>query len=292
MKPAPFSYVRPMTVEEALAALTQHGAEAKVLAGGQSLIPMMNLRLLKPRCLVDINRVTGLDYVRSDNGALAIGALTRLSAAETSPLVARHCPLMTEAIQYIAHRPIRNRGTVGGNLAHADPTSELPAVAVAIDATVVVRSAKGERTIPAADFFVGPLTSALRPDELLIEVRVPSGRPAGQGWSFLEVSPRKGDYALVGVAATLQVRGGTCQAAQLVYNGVAGRAERVAAAEQALVGRRADEAAFREAARIASQRVDPPSDFHATTAYRRDLVNVLTRRVLAQALARCGERSA
>ena len=291
MKPAPFSYVRPMTVEEALSALAQQGGEAKVLAGGQSLIAMMNLRLLKPRRLVDINRVAALDYIRHDNGTLAIGALTRLSAAETSPLVAQHCPLMTEAIQHIAHRPIRNRGTVGGNLAHADPTSELPAVAVATDATFVVRSAKGQRTILAVDFFVDHLTSALQPDELLTEVRVPP-RPAGQGWSFMEVSPRKGDYALVGVAATLQVQGGTCQAVRLVYSGVAGRAQRVPEAEQALVGRTADEAAFRAAASIASQRVQPHSDFHATAAYRRDLVHVLTRRALGQALARCGQRSA
>jgi CO/xanthine dehydrogenase FAD-binding subunit len=292
MKPAPFSYVRPTTVEEALSALAQQGGEAKVLAGGQSLIAMMNLRLLKPRRLVDINRVAALDYIRHDNGTLAIGALTRLSAAERSPLVAQLCPLMTEAIQHIAHRPIRNRGTVGGNLAHADPSSELPAVAVATDATFVARSAEGQRTILAADFFVGYLTSALQPDELLTEVRVPSSRLAGQGWSFMEVSPRKGDFALVGVAATLQVKDGTCQAARLVYSGVAGRAQRVPEAEQALVGRTADEAAFRAAAGIASQRVHPHSDFHATAAYRRDLVNVLTRRALAQALARCGERSA
>jgi len=292
MKPASFSYVRPTTVEEALSALAQQGGEAKVLAGGQSLIAMMNLRLLKPSRLVDINRVAALDYIRHDNGTLAIGALTRLSAAERSPLVAQHCPLMTEAIQHIAHRPIRNRGTVGGNLAHADPTSELPAVAVATDATFVARSAKGQRTILAADFFVGHLTTALQPDELLTEVRVPPSRLAGQGWSFMEVSPRKGDYALVGVAATLQVKDGACQAARLVYCGVAGRAQRVPEAEQALVGRAADEGAFRAAAGIASQRVHPDSDFHATAAYRRDLVNALTRRALAQALARCGERSA
>ena len=292
MKPAPFSYVRPMTVEEALSALAQQSGEAKVLAGGQSLIAMMNLRLLKPRRLVDINRVAALDYIRLDDGALAIGALTRLSAAETSPLVAQHCPLMSEAIRHIAHRPIRNRGTVGGNLAHADPASELPAVALATDATFVARSAKGSRTILAADFFVGPLTSALHPDELLTEVRVPPSRLAGQGWSFMEVSPRKGDYALVGVAATLQVKDGTCQAVRLAYSGVAGRAQRVPEAEQALVGRTADEAAFRAAASIASQRVHPDSDFHATAAYRRDLVSTLTRRALTQALARCGEGSA
>lgn len=292
MKPAPFSYVRALTVEDALSALVEHGDEAKVLAGGQSLIAMMNLRLVKPRCLVDINRVAALDYIRLDDGTLAIGALTRQSAAEASPLVARHCPLMREAIRHVAHRAIRNRGTVGGNLAHADPSSELPAVAVATDATLVARSAKGQRTIPAADFFVGPLTSALRPDELLTEVRLPPWRPAGQGWSFMEVSPRRGDFALVGVAATLQVQDGMCQAARLVYCGVADRPQRVPEAERALVGRRADEAAFREAATIASQRVEPRSDFHATAAYRRDLVNTLTRRALAQALARSQQSGA
>jgi aerobic carbon-monoxide dehydrogenase medium subunit len=286
VKPAPFQYLRPSSVDDALAALARHRDDAKVLAGGQSLVALMNLRLVKPAVVVDINRLSDIAYVRQENGTLAIGALTRQAAIESSDVVARQCPLMAEAIRFVAHRPIRNRGTVGGNLAHADPTSELPAVTVALGATFVAWSKDGKRTIPANDFFVAPLSTALASNELLSEVRVPVW-PAGQGWSFMEVSPRAGDYALVGVAATLRVEGGVCQAARLAYSGVGPRASRVAAAEQALVGRPANEAVFREAGEVAAGQVDPPSDFHATADYRRDLVRVLTRRALVRALDRC-----
>ena len=286
MKPAPFQYVRPSSVDDALAALARYRDDAKVLAGGQSLIALMNLRLIKPAVLVDINRLSEIAYVRQENGTLAIGALTRQSAVESSDLIARQCPLMAEAIRFVAHRPIRNRGTVGGNLAHADPTSELPAVAVALGATFVARSGDGRRTIPASDFFVAPLSTALASNELLTEVGIPIW-PPGQGWSFMEVSPRAGDYALVGVAATLQVEDGVCQAARLVYSGVGPRATRVGPAEQTLVGRPANEAMFREAGEVAAGQVDPSSDFHATADYRRDLVRVLTRRALMRALDRC-----
>jgi len=285
VKPAPFQYVRPSSVSDALAALARY-RDAKVLAGGQSLIALMNLRLVKPAVLVDINRLSDIAYIREENGTVAIGALTRQSAVESSGVIARQCPLMAEAIRFVAHRPIRNRGTVGGNLAHADPTSELPAVAVALDATFVARSTDGQRTISAADFFVGLLSSALASKELLTEMRIPIW-PAGQGWSFMEVSPRAGDYALVGVAATLQVQEGICQAARLVYSGVGARPTRVAAAEQMLLGGPANEATFRAAGEVAAGQVDPSSDFHATGDYRRDLVRVLTRRALMRALDRC-----
>ena len=286
MKPAPFQYVRPSSVSDALAALARYRDDAKVLAGGQSLIALMNLRLVKPAVLVDINRLSDIAYIREENGTVAIGALTRQSAVESSGVIARQCPLMAEAIRFVAHRPIRNRGTVGGNLAHADPTSELPAVAVALDATFVARSTDGQRAISAADFFVGLLSSALASKELLTEMRIPIW-PAGQGWSFMEVSPRAGDYALVGVAATLQVQEGICQAARLVYSGVGARPARVAAAEQMLLGGPANEATFRAAGEVAAGQVDPSSDFHATGDYRRDLVRVLTRRALMRALDRC-----
>ena len=286
MKPAPFQYVRPSSVSDALAALARYRDDAKVLAGGQSLIALMNLRLVKPAVLVDINRLSDIAYIREDNGTVAIGALTRQSAVESSGVIARQCPLMAEAIRFVAHRPIRNRGTVGGNLAHADPTSELPAVAVALDAIFVARSTDGHRTISAADFFVGLLSSALASKELLIQVRIPIW-PAGQGWSFMEVSPRAGDYALVGVAATLRVQDGVCRAARLVYSGVGPRPTRVEAAEQALLGQPANEATFRAAGEVAAGQVDPGSDFHATGDYRRDLVRVLTRRALLRALDRC-----
>lgn len=286
MKPPPFQYKRASIVEEALTALAEGGDEAKILAGGQSLIAMMNLRLVRPQMLVDINRLTTLDYIRTDNGTLALGALTRQASVEESSEVTKACPLMAEAIRYVAHKPIRNRGTIGGNLAHNDPTSELPAVAVALDAEFVAQSSKGKRSIPAADFFTGYLTTVLAPNELLTEVRVPAW-PEGQGWSFMEISPRKGDYALVGVAATLQVQDGKCQAARLVYTGVGEHAHRISEAEQALVGNEAGEAAFSEAADVARRSVDPSSDVHASAEYRRDLVAVLTRRALAQALERC-----
>src|SRR5881296_2036677 len=255
MKPAPFRYVRASSVDETLAELAGHGDDAKVLAGGQSLIALMNLRLIQ-------------------------------SAVESSEAIARLCPLMGEAICFVAHRPIRNRGTIGGNLAHADPTSELPAVAVALDATFVARSTEGQRTISAADFFVGLLSSALASKELLLQVRIPIW-PAGQGWSFMEVSPRAGDYALVGVAATLRAADGVCQSGRLVYSGVGPRPIRVAKAEQALVGCSSGEATFREVAEIAAGQVEPSSDFHATADYRRDLVRTLTRRALMVALDRC-----
>ncbi len=286
MKPASFQYVRASSIDEALAGLAGHGDDAKVLAGGQSLIALMNLRLVRPAVLVDINRLSDLAYIRQENGTLAIGALTRQSTVELSDVIARLCPLMAEAIRFVAHRPIRNRGTVGGNLAHADPTSELPAVAVALGATFVARSQTGQRTIAADDFFVAPLSTTLAPNELLTEVRIPVW-PAGQGWSFMEVSPRAGDYALVGVAATLRAAGGVCQAARLVYSGVGPRPIRVAKAEQALVGCSSREATFREVAEVAAGQVDPSSDFHATAEYRRDLVRVLTRRALMVALDRC-----
>src|SRR5215475_9463282 len=272
MKPAPFRYVRASKLDDALAELARYGDDAKVLAGGQSLIAQMNLRLIRPAVLVDINRLADIAYIRQDNGGVAIGALTRQSAVESSELIARLCPLMAEAIRFVAHRPIRNRGTIGGNLAHADPTSELPAVAVALGATFVSRSQKGQRTIAA--------------DKLLTEVRVPVW-PAGQGWSFMEVSPRAGDYALVGVAAALRASDGVCQSARLAYSGVGPRPVRVTKAEQVLIGRPSREATFREAAEVAAEQVDPLSDFHATADYRRDLVQALTRRALMAALDRC-----
>ena len=206
MKPPPFRYVRAGSLEDALSALASEGDEARLLAGGQSLIAMMNLRLVRPSALVDVNGVSELDYIRADDATLTVGALTRLSAAEASQEVAGACPLMSEAIGHIAHRPIRNRGTVGGNLAHADPSSELPAVALAVDAQMVVQKNGAVRRVAADDFFVGALTTSMAPDEALTAIEVPRA-PNGQGWSFMEVSPRKGDYALVGVAVTHVGRG-------------------------------------------------------------------------------------
>lgn len=285
MKPAPFNYVRARSVDDAVAALARD-PEAKVLAGGQSLIAMMNLRAAKPETLVDINALSALDYIKVKDGGLAIGALTRHETVKNSPLVAEHCPLLAEAYHWIAHRAVRNRGTYGGNLCHADPASENPAIALVVGAAMVLKSAKGERSVPAEDFFKGLYQTAARQDELLIEVRIPS-RPKGQGWGFAEVSPRKGDFAMTAVAATLELAGGTVKAARLAYAGIGDRAMRLAAVEAALAGKPATGETFAAAGEVARKAINPPSDFHADEAMRRDLAATLTRRTLAAAKSRC-----
>ncbi len=286
MKPAPFEYVRAENVEAALAALAAN-AEARVLAGGQSLIAMMNLRLAKPGCLVDINRLAELDYIRAEGDELAIGALTRHTAAATSPEVAEYCPLMREAYNHIAHRAVRNRGTVGGNLCHADPSSENPAVAIASGATLVLRSAGGERRVAAEDFFLSLYETAAGQNELLTEIRYPKA-PRGQGWSFQETSTRQGDFALAGVAATVDAANGACTGARVVAVGIGEHATRLHAAEDAVAGGEINETSLEAAGAAARAVVDPPSDYHADAEYRRDLVHALTKRALAEAHGRAG----
>ena len=288
MKPPPFRYVRAGSLDDALSALASEGDEARLLAGGQSLIAMMNLRLVRPSALVDVNGVSELDYIRSDDATLTVGALTRLSAAEASQEIASACPLMSEAIGHIAHRPIRNRGTVGGNLSHADPSSELPAVALAVDARMVVQKNGSVRRVAADDFFVGALTTSMAPDEALTAIEVPRA-PGGQGWSFMEVSPRKGDYALVGVAVTLSVDDGRCTACRVVYTGNGDRARRIPEAESAVVGEAAGAATFAAVGEAAGRHIEPNSDLHASEQYRRDITAALTRRAVAQAAARCAQ---
>lgn len=285
MKPAPFRYVRARSVDDAVAALARD-PEAKVLAGGQSLIAMMNVRAAKPECLVDINALSGLDYIKLKDGGLAIGALTRHETVKSSALVAEHCPLLAEAYRWIAHRAIRNRGTFGGNLCHADPASENPAIALVTGAILVLKSAKGERSVPAEDFFKGVYQTAARHNELLVEVRIPS-RPKGQGWGFLEVSPRKGDFAMTAVACTLELAGATVKSARLGYAGVADRALRLTEVEAALNGKPATDEGFAAAGEAARKAIKPSSDFHADAAMRRDLAATLTRRALTAAKSRC-----
>lgn len=286
MKPPPFKYQRASTVDEALAALAEGGREAKLLAGGQSLIAMMNLRLVRPSVLIDINRVSELSYIQRTNGTLKIGAMTRQTTLEESAEVAAACPLMTAALPHIAHKPIRNRGTIGGSLAHNDPTAELPAVALACDAQMVIRGAAGERTLAATDFFTGYLETALAEDEILTAVHIPA-TPAGTGYSFLEISPRQGDYALVGVAAMMQLDNGNCANVRLVCLGAGDGVRRMNTAEATLNGAAATAEAFRAAADAAAAAVDPSSDYHATAEYRRDLIRSLTHRTLAEAHSRC-----
>jgi carbon-monoxide dehydrogenase medium subunit len=289
MKPAPFDYFSPATVEEALALLDEHGGDAKPLAGGQSLIPAMNFRLARPAVLVDLNRIAELAYVRAAPGGVAIGAMTRQRAVERSDDVARAAPLLAEAMPSIAHPQIRNRGTMGGSIAHADPSAELPAVMLALDARFRAKSATAERSIPAGEFFKGMLETALAPGELLVEIAVPQ-LPARSGTAFLEMARRHGDYALVGVAVvvTLDPRG-RCKEAKLSLLSVGDGPVLATEAGKVLAGQSPSEDLLRAAGDAAATRdVDPPSDIHASAAYRRQLVAVLTRRALARAFERAG----
>jgi carbon-monoxide dehydrogenase medium subunit len=289
MKPPPFEYLRPADLDGALAALAEGGEETRILAGGQSLIPMMNLRMVAPRLLVDINRIAGLDHIALDGDHLTIGALARHSDVLASPLVRQYAPLVTTAYPHIAHRPIRNRGTIGGNLMHADPASELPAVMLALDARMVLRRRGGERAIAAENFFVGAFETAARADELLTAIQIPL-TAQNRRWGFEEMSQRQGDYALVAVAATFNLEGsldgGVCRGARLACAGIANHALLLPAAAAALDGRRLDDDACAKVAVMAAQEVDPIEDIHADAAYRRDLVRALTRRALIAAARR------
>ena len=277
MKPPRFRYLRAESVDGALRALADN-PDARPLAGGQSLIAMMNLRLVRPACLVDINRVAGLDYVREDGDGVAIGTLARHNDVKHSDLVRARCPLLTEAYESIAHHTVRNRGTLGGNLCHADPSSETPAVMVAVGATLVLQSVGGRREVAAEEFFHGPYETAARQDELLVEIRLP-GRGT-DGWAFAEVSNRHGDFAIAVVATTLRLADGRCEAARVVASAVGEHAARLTPAEDALTGGAIDDAAIERAAEAAAGAIDPHSDSHADAAYRRDAVAALTRRTL------------
>lgn len=286
MKPPAFEYFDPCTLDETLALLGERGDEAKVLAGGQSLVPMLNLRLLRPSCLIDINRVSGLSYIESKSGGLEIGAMTRQRALERSALVHGVCPLIADAMQFVAHFQIRNRGTIGGSLAHADPAAELPAVVTALGGKLVVRSLRGERTVQADDFFTGYLETALAPDELLVEIRLPS-ESLHSGSVFIEVSRRHGDFALVGVAASVALdANGICESAVLVLVGVGAAPFQSRAAAQFLVGTRLAESDLCEAGRLTAAHVPSQSDIHASAEYRVHAAQVLTTRALGQAAAR------
>ena len=289
MKPPPFTYHDPTTIEEALDLLQHYGGEAKVLAGGQSLMPLLNFRLSAPTALVDINRITALSYVQPEAGQLRIGALTRQRTLEFSPLVREHLPLLYEATTLVGHLPIRTRGTLGGSLAHADPAAEYPAVATALEAELVVQGPKGQRILRPEEFFVGYLTTALAFDEVLVEIRFPTPPPTS-GWAFVEFARRHGDFALVGIAALLDSEGERCQHARLATAGVGPTPLRLRAAEQILEHDGVTEQSIEAAAVRAAELVEPQSDLHASTEFRRHLTQVLTRRALRQARARSQER--
>ncbi|MGE0794163.1 MAG: xanthine dehydrogenase family protein subunit M [Acidimicrobiia bacterium] len=288
MKPPPFAYHAPESLDDALALVGEHGDEAKVLAGGQSLVPLMAFRLARPAVLVDVNRVPGLSEVAVHDGALVVGTMVRERAAERSPAVRAHVPLLAEALPLVGHPAIRSRGTVGGSIAHADPAAELPAVALATDAVLVARSAaRGERAIAAADFFLGYFTTALEPDEILTEVRFPVA-PAGTGVRFEEAARRHGDFAMVGVGASVQLDGGTVVDARIALLGVADAPVRSAEAEAMLRGGPPSRAAFEAAANAAVRELTPPSDLHGSAAYRRSVAGTLVTRALEGAAAAAG----
>ncbi len=286
MKSAPFEYFAPDSLEAALDLKSQYGDEAKALAGGQSLIPAMNFRVAQPSILIDLNRINELRYIRK-SGALRIGAMTVQSSAEHDLLVAQHAPLLHEAIPNIAHSQIRNRGTVGGSIAHADPASELPVVCLALDARMHARSKSNDRWIDAKEFFAGMFTTTLKPDEFLIEIEFPQ-MPANTGCAFMEVARRHGDYAMAGVAALLTLdEKGSCQKARLVYLNVGDGPIEALEAETNLVGKKPSDSAFKEAGEIASQKdISPFGNLHASANFQRHLSAVLTERALAKALER------
>jgi carbon-monoxide dehydrogenase medium subunit len=285
LKPPPFDYHCPDSLEEALALLAEHGDEAKVLAGGQSLVPLLAFRLARPAVLVDINRVPGLDAVGAADGVLSVGAMVREHAAERSDAVRDHVPLLGAALPLIGHPAIRTRGTIGGSVSHADPAAELPAVALATDARLVVRSAaRGERTIAAADFFQGYFTTSLEADEILVEVRFPVS-PGGTGVRFEEAARRQGDFAMVGVAASLRLVDDAIADARVVLIGVADIPVRSAEAEAVLTGVAPGGSAFDAAAAAAVRDLTPPTDLHGSAAYRRSVAGSLVRRALEGAVA-------
>ncbi len=289
MKLPHVDYEAPKTVSEAAELLAEHQDEASVLAGGQSLIPLLALRLARPAVLIDINGIGELSGVSAADGWVAIGAMTREYVAEESETVADTVPLLAAALPLIGHEAIRNRGTIGGSLAHADPAAELPAVARALDAEFVVFGQSGERVVPAAEWFEGYLTTSRRPDELLVEVRFPTaGR--GTGISFQEVARRHGDFAIVGLAASLTLSEGAISDARLAFAGISDVPVRAVHAEDLLVGETPSTELFAEAARRATDDIDPPADLHGSSDYRKKVAAALVRRGLRAAADNAYER--
>ena len=283
MKPAKFDYHAPTTVEQALELLGRYGGDAKVLAGGQSLMPLLNFRLSRPAALVDLNRIPSLVYIKEADGQVRFGAMTRQRTIEFSPVVQARVPLLREATKLVGHLPIRTRGTIGGSIAHADPSAEYPTVLTALEGEVVARGPKGERVIKAKDLFRTYLTTSLTPDEILVEVRLPA-MPMGAGYALEEFARRHGDFAIVGIAAVVVKAGARCTLARLATAGAGPVPVRLRAAEEILERDGLGDAAIEAAARRASELVSPDSDIHASADYRRHLAGVLTKRALRRAL--------
>ena len=290
MKPAPFEYHAPNSLEEALTLKNQHGDDAKILAGGQSLVPAMNFRVVQPSLLIDLNRVAELSYIRAEGETIRIGAMARERHLEFDATIAKHTPLLHEAVPFIAHPQIRNRGTIGGSIVNADPAAELPMLMLALSARLKASSASGERWLDAKDFFAGMFTTALEPNEILTEIELPF-MPARTGWSFMEVAPRAGDYALMGVAALVTLdEAGKCQSAKLVYLNAGDGPVDAKESTELLVGRKLNDKLFDSVAAHASEKeINPFGNVHTSPEFQRHLAKVLTKKTLQQATQRAGE---
>jgi len=282
MKPARFDYHAPATIDEAIALLARYGGDAKVLAGGQSLMPMLNFRLARPAALVDVNRIPALAYIREDNGSVAFGAMTRQRTIEFSPVVAARLPLLREATRWVGHLPIRSRGTIGGSIAHADPSAEYPAVLTALGGEVIVQGPRGRRTVKAGDLFETYLTTTLAADELVVEVRLPA-MPTGAGHAFEEFARRHGDFAIAGIAAMVARTDAGRLTVRLASAGAGPVPIRLRAAEEILERDGLTAPAIEAAAARAAELVQPDSDVHASADYRRHLTRVLTARAVRRA---------
>ena len=287
MKPAKFEYHAPASVEEAVALLGRYGGDAKILAGGQSLVPLLNFRLSRPAALIDVNRIGSLAYIKADDAVIRFGAMTRQRTIEFSDVVRQRLPLLTEATRLVGHLPIRTRGTIGGSIAHADPSAEYPAILAALDGEVVARGANGERTVKARDLFQTYLTTSLGWDELLTEVRLPAMDPRA-GFAFEEFSRRHGDFAIVGIAAVIAGDGARCSMARLATDGAGPIPVRLSAAEEILERDGLGDAAIAAAGERAAELVEPDSDIHASAAYRKNLTRVLTERAVRRAMTKRG----
>ncbi len=290
MYPPRFSLIVPSTLEEALEALSRYGEEAKILAGGHSLIPLMKLRLASPRYLIYIGKIPGLSYIREEAGKIHIGCMTTHASIESSELLRRKNPLLSETASKIGDLQVRNMGTIGGSLAHADPAADYPAAVLALDAEIVAKSVRGERVIKAQEFFKGPFTTALRSDEMLVEVRIPS-MEGYFGAAYEKLVFRATDFAIVGVAAVLELdREGTIVGARVALTGVGSTPVRAKAVEEELVGKQASRDLIVKASARASEGLNPPSDIRASSEYRRAMAAVMAKRALLRAFERAQER--
>ena len=285
MIPASFDYIAAKSLDEAISLLAQHKDDAKILAGGHSLLPAMKLRLMQPKVLIDLGRIKDLSYIKEEGGQLRIGAMTTHFQVETSDLLRRTCPLLPETATHLGDMQVRNKGTIGGSLVHSDPAADWPAAILALDAELIARGAKGDRTIKAADFFVEMLTTALEPGEVLREIRIPAaqGKPAQ---AYLKVRHPASGFAVVGVAVNLAIDGGKCQSAAVGITGVSPKAYRAAKVESALKGNALDAKTLAAASAHAADGVDVNSDLYASAEYRKQLAAVYTRRALELAISR------